>query len=437
MRRIRWLQRPQWAPHIPDDLASSYASQNGRAVFTPALWHILAGMLFLASLLPGCGPAVSQPASPASKATPTGSADQATLYAGFAAGYLVALRASDGMVRWRIRGYTWSPVLANGMLYTESGADLLAVRPAVDGVVTIWRTLLDAGLTGEPVFHDGILYINSSGLTNDNAAPNGSTYAVDASTGHILWRFQTHGSMFSAPVITADAIYVSAETADGASTLFALNRVDGSLRWHEQRNGYLSNLEVLGGTLYAGATDKMVVALRTRDGAQLWSYPTQGYIDSLTVTGGVETAGAGIVYAASRDKSLYALRAGDGRLLWAYRAGGFMLAPVAVQDGLVYVGSGNGYFAVLDAATGQPQWRTCVDNDTCTTPGAEIGFSTAIVVEQTIYVGAFFYGSIPSGNLAEVAGGVYALDAATGRIRWQYQSGIVGAEMGTPALVGG
>jgi hypothetical protein len=29
------------------------------------------------------------------------------------------------------------------------------------------------------------------------------------------------------------------------------------------------------------------------------------------------------------------------------------------------------------------------------------------------------------------------LDANTGRIVWQYQSGIVGAEMGTPALIGG
>ena len=229
MRRIAKLQQSSRAPDAPTDLTSNDASKKAKSVSvcTSALWHMLAGMLLLASLLTGCGPSISQPTSPASKTTTTVAGDQATLYAAFAAGYLVALRASDGKVRWRIKGYTWPPVLANGMLYTESGADLLAVRPAADGMVTIWRTPLDTTLAGEPVFHDGMLYLNSSGLTNDNATPNGSTYAVDASTGHVLWQFQTHGSIFTSPVVTADGIYTSAVPASETSTLFALNRVDG------------------------------------------------------------------------------------------------------------------------------------------------------------------------------------------------------------------
>ncbi|HEU4783162.1 MAG TPA: PQQ-binding-like beta-propeller repeat protein, partial [Ktedonobacterales bacterium] len=195
-------------------------------------------------------------------ATPT-PADQATLYAGFAAGYLIAFRASDGTVRWRTMGYTASPVIADGILYTASGADLVALRPQSDGVAEVWRTPLDTtALTSTPVLRDGILYVNTSGLTANHAAPDGSVYAVDASTGHILWRFQTHGSMFGAPVVTADSVYTNAEPASQMSTLFALNRADGALRWRVQRKEYMTGMAVLGGTIYVGSTDNNVAAFR-------------------------------------------------------------------------------------------------------------------------------------------------------------------------------
>ncbi|HEY7340089.1 MAG TPA: PQQ-binding-like beta-propeller repeat protein [Ktedonobacterales bacterium] len=373
--------------------------------------------------------------SASASATPT-PANQATLYAGFAAGYLIAFRASDGTVRWRTKGYTASPVVSDGVLYTASGADLVALRPQSDGVAEVWRTPLDTtALTSTPVLSNGILYVNTSGLTANRSAPNGSVFAVDANTGHILWRFQTHGSMFGAPVVTADAVYTGAEPASLMSTLFALNRADGALRWRVQRKEYVTGMAVLGGTIYVGSTDNTVAAFRVSNGAQLWSYRTPGFVDSLAVS----TIGeASIVFAGSRDETLYALRASDGTLLWTYQADGFILAPVVVQGDLVYITSEHGYLAVLDAATGSVRWRTCVDHDTCTDPGGAIRFSTLLVAGQTIYVGAAFVGTGPSAGLpAEEAGGIYVLDANAGHVLWQYQSGIVGAEMGTPALADG
>src|SRR6478752_6403131 len=155
------------------------ASQMTRSVCALTHRHMFVGVLILlASLLTGCSPSVSHPAS---KATPTSTpADQATLYAAFAAGYLIAFRASDGAVRWRIKGYTESPVVADGVLYTASGGDLVALRPQSDGVTEVWRTPLDTtALTSTPVLREGILYVNSSGLTANHAAPNGSVFAVD------------------------------------------------------------------------------------------------------------------------------------------------------------------------------------------------------------------------------------------------------------------
>ena len=179
----------------------------------------------------------------------------------------------------------------------------------------------------------------------------------------------------------------------------------------------------------------MVVALRTRDGAQIWSYLTQGYIDSLTVTEGVETARAGIVYAASRDKSLYALRASDGRLLWKYQAGDYILASVAVQGGST-LDPQMGMSPCWNAMSGRVQQHICVDSGPCPTTFAT-AWSIPVVSGQTIYLGVTIADRGHPHPASELPGAVYALDADTGRIRWQYQSGIVGGAVGTPALVSG
>ena len=404
-----------------------YSRRKPRSV----AWRILAGMLLLVgsigSLLAGCG-ASSSPVMSRASAPPTPT-DLATLYAGFAAGYLIAFHASDGTVRWRNKGYTASPVIADGILYTGSGADLVALRPNSDGITEVWRVPLDSGLANTPVLRDGILYVNTSGLTTDRSAHNGSVYAVDTRSGHILWRFQTHGSMFGSPVVTDDAIYTSADTANVMSTLFALHQADGSVLWRVQRSEYISGLAVLGGTLYVGTTGQSIAALQSSDGKQIWSYQAPGFVNSLAVSD------AGVVYVGARDNALDALRASDGMRLWTYQTGGSVFAPVTVRDGLVYVTSEKGYVAALDAATGNVRWRTCVDNDTCTTPGATVRFSTPLIASQTIYVGVAFVGTgLSHGGLASVAGGIYALDANTGRVSWQYQSGIVGGALGTPAL---
>lgn len=95
----------------------------------------------------------------------------------------------------------------------------------------------------------------------------------------------------------------------------------------------------------------------------------------------------------------------------------------------MYVGSLSGYVAVLDAATGATRWRVCIANESCDKPTDAADWSTPLVVDGTIYMGVTMMHWHPPG---ESPGNVFALDAATGGILWQYHQ--FGGEVGTPAL---
>lgn len=388
---------------------------------------MLSNVFLLIAMLAGCGLAGS---SPISKATSTVSTEHQALYIGIARGSVISLRASDGSVRWKHSGfgYVWSPVINDSVAYVgDSLRHLLALH--TDDGATIWQTVLDGPVAASPVFSEGTLYVITSGQNEAHDSPNGSLYAVDAHSGDIIWRFQSHGGLFMAPVVTDNSMYISVgdNSASGTvSAIFALNRADGSPRWHVEHNGAISGLAILDGTLYLGSTDKTIAALSATDGTQIWNHPMQGYVDSLTVTD------AGVIYVGSRDENLYALQASNGDLLWTYHVDDFVLAPVAVRDGDVYVGSGNGFFAVLDGATGKARWRTCVDNKPCGDSSFATAWSTPVLLGETIYLGVTFSDPNHPHLPVYLLGSIYALDARNGSVRWRYDTS--GGVLGTPAL---
>lgn len=128
----------------------------------------------------------------------------------------------------------------------------------------------------------------------------------------------------------------------------------------------------------------------------------------------------GHVYVAGLDGVVRALDAKNGKVKWSAYTGGPVRYPPSVANGRVFVGSADGWVYCFDAAGGSLRWRF-----------------RAAPVERTIPI----YGSLSStwpvgsGVLVEkdtvyAAAGistfdgthVYALDAATGKLRWQNNS---------------
>jgi outer membrane protein assembly factor BamB len=97
---------------------------------------------------------------------------------------------------------------------------------------------------------------------------------------------------------------------------------------------------------------------------------------------------------------------------WNFSTGGDAVgySSPAVVDGVVYVGSGGVY--ALDAATGKEIWQN---------PSSLVVTSSPAFVDGVVYVG---------GN-----NGVYALNATTGDQIWYFPTGVI--HLSSPAVVNG
>ncbi len=115
---------------------------------------------------------------------------------------------------------------------------------------------------------------------------------------------------------------------------------------------------------------------------------------------------------ASADTTFAPANAAQLTKLWTYKTGGGIATSASVVNGIVYVGSWDGYEYALDAATGTLKWKTNLGQTVA--PNcipATIGVtSTATVTNGVVYVGggdAFWY----------------ALDANTGNVLWKINTG--------------
>ena len=97
---------------------------------------------------------------------------------------------------------------------------------------------------------------------------------------------------------------------------------------------------------------------------------------------------------------------------WTYTTGSYVDTRPAVAGGTVYAGSDDGTVYALDTATGGLRWAY--------TAGDSV--SDPAVAGGTVYVGSLDFK-------------VYALDAATGALRWAYTTGSY--VLSSPAVAGG
>ena len=128
----------------------------------------------------------------------------------------------------------------------------------------------------------------------------------------------------------------------------------------------------------------------------------------------------GKVIVGGQDGVVRAISIATGKLAWSAYTGGPMKYPPTAVDTRLYVGSGDGYIYCLDPWSGKTYWR----------------FRTA-PVERTIPVYGTLSSTWPVGSGVLVEDGVvygaagisnhdgthvYALDARTGKIKWQQHS---------------
>jgi outer membrane protein assembly factor BamB len=192
------------------------------------------------------------------------------------------------------------------------------------------------------------------------------------------------------------------------------------VKWQFPTHGQIvSSPAVADGMVFVGSADHNLYAVDRESGALKWKFETGSRVSSSPAVSG------GMVYFASYDSNFYAVDEVTGKLKWKFRTAGehrfaakhlhgaqpatetmpdpfdFYLSSPAVWNGAVYFGSGDGNVYALDAASGTVKWK----------------FQTGDVVHASpaISDGTLFIGSWDSY--------FYALDASTGREKWRFKTG--------------
>lgn len=192
------------------------------------------------------------------------------------------------------------------------------------------------------------------------------------------------------------------------------------IKWQAKTGGRVMSSPVLAdGVVYAGSHDGAMYALDAETGTTKWRFATKS-----AVTGSAAVSD-GLVYFGSFDGAFYAVDAATGKAKWSFATAGerrfshknlhgmhpageahpdcwdLWLSSPAVTDGTVYFGSGDNNIYALDAATGALRWKFATGN---------VVHSSPAVAGGVLYVGSW-------------DSYLYALDTATGTLKWKFKTG--------------
>lgn len=248
-------------------------------------------------------------------------------------------------------GINCTPAQASGTVYIGDDSGWVYALNAVTGQLR-WKHFISGKVWSRPAVSDGMLYIGST---------DHKVYGLYAATGRVRWVYRTGGQVNSGPAVADGTVYVGSK--DGK--LYALSALTGLVLWSHVTGSVQGNPAVADGVVYAGSGNHQVYALSAVTGRVLWTYLTgKSILSSPLVIGNT-------VYIGSMDGNVYALNAVTGGVRWLYRTGRwiFFSSPV-FADQRIYIANAKGIVFALSAATGHLRWKHDI--------GAEIQGSPAV-----------------------------------------------------------
>lgn len=317
------------------------------------------------------------------------------------------------------------PGLASWSSYRGNAQNTGALLAASSDVVvanpngqTAWQHVATMGGSHPVTGPDGTVYA---------ASYDGTLFALDPATGTQKWAVSTTGNPYypaygPSPALAPDGtLYFG----DFGGELYALDSATGGKKWQAalSTSPYTSATLGANDVLYLGDFNGVFYAVNGSTGKKSWSVSLSSSINAAPAL----SLDGKTVYVGTVDGIFYALNTTNGQERWSQTFVGRIFDSAAVgSDGTVYFGidqsayhgpglpnTYDGTVYALDGATGDVKWQFAA--------GFPVTQAVAIAGDGTVYV------PVDDGKF-------YALDGSTGAKKWELLTAI--NAVSTPAAVG-
>lgn len=295
-----------------------------------------------------------------------------------------------------------------------------------------WKRYIGVpGYLNNPVIHDGLVVVGSSGSLWNGGDNRDGLYAFELRTGRPKWRYRTQHDVNG--ISAASGLLIA---GTDAHWVFALDIRNGLYRWGYRAKGavYGSPL-ILDDRVYVADAAGWVTALDLQNGWPLWSLSkSKGF------RGAIASDGARL-YVAGMDSVVQALDRSNGRTLWRFSLARSKALPYAVSlkgiyatpvvaQGMVFIAYvRDSYYndpplVALDQGSGKLRWKA-------TWPGRDGAELSGNFRSTPVYHRGRLYFALSYSNR------VFAVDARTGRVNWTRAVGLCMHRHWSSAALGG
>lgn len=283
-----------------------------------------------------------------------------------------------------------NPIVVDGVVYQVGRSSVYALEAATGQ--EIWSYPIGGAHDDPPSHVDGRLYVQGED----------SVYCLDAAAGERIWAFHGPNAEGGTPCVQEGRVACAGYqySSPGQTTVYCLSASDGGLEWSTVISGQIGNcIASWNGMFFVGTWNGPLCALDAGTGQTVWSHTITegGYWDTSP------TIVEGKIYIGGWDGAVHRFDAMTGALEWEANVSVSTVEPTpAVFEDMIICGaiapSDSSVFA-LRMSDGSRVWAI---------PGSLHG--SPAVADGVVFWGGCF----------EPYSRVYAADAATGGIIWEF-----------------
>lgn len=315
---------------------------------------------------------------------------QWTLYAGDTQ-HNASFTPMPGSALARLSGdISWRYAEANALpLSIEYGKDGIPLGPRSAPVKT---TQFLGNAVGVSVVGD-VLYAESD---------SGYVYALNATTGHLIWSTHVDNAAMGDPVVVDGRVFIG--TGDTGFSFSQVLQVETKVAQHQPFH------------LVRGLAWAAVYALDAKTGKVLWRYGTKG--EDMPS----ECYDNNTLYFGNGDGHLYALDPATGSARWITKIGGFdSMSSCNIYNGKILAGfTDPNELAAVNAQTGKVDWKTSFPDVANTGMGDN---SPTVDLTDHLVLQVSIADAENKNGHATVNTAVFAVDPANGKVMWKTMLG--------------